>query len=249
MARVDVVGRLAAMIASVRLDHPVRVGIDGVDCAGKTVLADELVAPLKSFSRPVIRASLDGFHNPRAIRHGRGRTSPIGYYEDSFDHGAVVSCILRPLGPGGNMRFKPAVFDFRTDSPIEGPWLTAPKDAVLVFEGIFLHRSELLPYWDFSVFVDADFEVTIRRAVRRDKDLFETGSKTREIYEERYIPGQKLYISTQRPLEKADVIVGNNDPDNPVLTVNTGHGGTTEVTAGERERSRECNLKAGRYHK
>lgn len=220
MSRVDVIDRLAAMIASIRLDHPVRVGIDGVDCAGKTVLADELVEPLVSLGRPVIRASIDGFHNPRSIRHRRGRTSHIGYYEDSFNHDAIVSLILCPLGPGGNMRFKPAVFDFRTDSPIEGPWRTANKDAVLVFEGIFLHRQELLPHWDFSVFVDADFDVTIHRAVRRDKDLFETGNKTGEIYEERYIPGQKIYLSTQRPFEKADVIVDNNDVENPVLIVN-----------------------------
>jgi hypothetical protein len=34
------------MIAAISLKHPVRVGIDGVDCAGKTVLANELVGPL-----------------------------------------------------------------------------------------------------------------------------------------------------------------------------------------------------------
>ena len=231
MTRVAVIDRLAAMIASIRLDHPVRVGIDGVDCAGKTVLADELVAPLVSRGRPVIRASLDGFHNPRSVRHRRGRTSPIGYYEDSFNHEAVLSCILLPLGPAGDLRFKPAAFDFRTDAPVDAGWRTAPPDAVLIFEGIFLHRAELLPYWDFSVFVDAAFEVTVRRARMRDRDLFDTGDKTREIYEKRYIPGQELYLSSERPLEKADVIVDNNDLENPVLTVGTGDAHSTEMVS------------------
>ena len=228
MSRVDVIDRLAAMIAVIRLDHPVRVGIDGVDCAGKTVLADELVAPLISRGRQVIRASLDGFHNPRAIRHRRGRTSPVGYYEDSFDHDAVLSCVLLPLGPGGDRKFKAAAFDFRADSPVTAPWRTVPRDAVLVFEGIFLHRPELLPYWDFTVFVDADFDVTIQRAIRRDRDLFEMKDKTREIYEERYVPGQKLYLSTRRPLKRANVVVANNDLESPVLRVNYAHGPAVE---------------------
>jgi uridine kinase len=231
MSRTDVVDRLAAMIAAIRLDHPIRVGIDGVDCAGKSVLADELVEPLISHGRPVVRASVDGFHNPRAKRYRQGRTSASGYYEDSFDYASILSCILLPLGPGGDLRFKPAAFDFRTDSPVDVPWETASPDAVLVFEGIFLHRPELLPYWDFSIFVDADFDITMRRAVWRDRDLFMTGDKTQEIYQERYIPGQKLYLSTQRPFEKADVVLDNNDLENPVLRVKTGHDRAAEVTA------------------
>lgn len=220
MGRSEVIERLADAIAVIRLDHPVRVGIDGVDCAGKTVLADELVAPLVSRGRHVIRASADGFHNPRSIRHRRGRTCPEGYYEDSFDYEAILSSILKPLGPEGDLKYRAAVFDFRTDSPVDAPWRTAPPDAVLIFEGIFLQRPELLPHWDFSIFVEAGFDVTIERAFRRDRDLFETKDKTQEIYEERYIPGQKLYLSTQRPAEKADVVVDNNDFDRPVLLVN-----------------------------
>lgn len=43
-----------------------RVGIDGVDGAGKTCLADELAGVLQAQGAPVIRASVDGFHRPRA---------------------------------------------------------------------------------------------------------------------------------------------------------------------------------------
>jgi uridine kinase len=222
LKRQHAIAHLADTIAGIRLDHPVRVGIDGVDCAGKTVLADELVDPLCSRGRHVIRASVDGFHNPREVRHRRGRGSPDGYYEDSFDHGAILSCVLLPLGPDGDLRYKPAVFDFRTDSPVDVPWRAAPRDAILIFDGIFLHRPELLPYWDFSVFVEAGFDATIRRAFRRDRDLFKTRDKTREIYEERYIPGQKLYLSTHRPFERADVVMDNNDVRHPALTVNSG---------------------------
>jgi hypothetical protein len=50
-SRVSVLEQLPAAIAAVRLDHPTGVAIDGVDGAGKTTLADELVEPLRRTGR------------------------------------------------------------------------------------------------------------------------------------------------------------------------------------------------------
>jgi len=86
MTRAEILEQLAASIAAVRLDHPTRVAIDGVDGSGTTTLADELVKPLRRAGREVIRASVDGFHHPRAVRYTRGPDSPEGYYLDSFDY-------------------------------------------------------------------------------------------------------------------------------------------------------------------
>ena len=60
---------LARTLASVSGAHPIRVAIDGVDAAGKTTLADELVSPVRALGRTVIRASVDDFYNPREIRY------------------------------------------------------------------------------------------------------------------------------------------------------------------------------------
>ncbi|HET9191441.1 MAG TPA: hypothetical protein VFO21_01100 [Vicinamibacterales bacterium] len=46
MTRGSCVARLASMIAAVQRPHPARVALDGIDGAGKTHLADELVGPL-----------------------------------------------------------------------------------------------------------------------------------------------------------------------------------------------------------
>src|ERR671937_2719322 len=77
--------RLVGLVLGCRRPHPVRVTIDGPDAAGKTTLADELAARLRARQRVVIRASIDGFHRPRAERYRRGDESPHGYYNDSFD--------------------------------------------------------------------------------------------------------------------------------------------------------------------
>ena len=45
MNRSDSILALANRIAAMRLGHPVRAAVDGVDAAGKTTLADELVEP------------------------------------------------------------------------------------------------------------------------------------------------------------------------------------------------------------
>ena len=143
MSRSQVISELADMIAEIHLDHPVRIGIDGVDASGKTMLAEELVAPLEARGRYVIRVSIDGFHSPQVTRHRQGRSSPRGYYEDSFNHKAILSCVLLPLGANGDLRYRSAQFDFRTASPANVPWQEAAPDSVLLFDGVFLHRPEL----------------------------------------------------------------------------------------------------------
>ena len=208
---------LAKLIASVNIDHPVRVGIDGVDCSGKTTLADELVEPLQSYGRVVIRASIDGFHNPAVVRRRQGATSPKGYYEDSFDLEALRNHLLLPLGPGGYRIIRTARFDFRTDRPKETPPVTAARHAIFIFDGVFLHRPELIPYWDFTVFVEASFDNTLKRAMARDEKLFGSAAETKQRYEERYIPGQRLYLQACNPADVADAVFVNNKFENPEL--------------------------------
>lgn len=79
--RRDLLDAIAAKIAA---GAARRVGIDGVDGAGKTIFADELAVALRGFGRPAVRVSLDGFHNPRHVRYRGGRSSPEGFWLDSY---------------------------------------------------------------------------------------------------------------------------------------------------------------------
>ncbi|MGZ6754483.1 MAG: uridine kinase, partial [Nocardioides sp.] len=44
----------------------------------------------------------------------------------------------------------------------------APASAVVVVDGLFLHRDELVDAWDFSVFLEVPFDETARRMAVRD---------------------------------------------------------------------------------
>ncbi|MBO0797154.1 MAG: hypothetical protein J2P36_40260, partial [Ktedonobacteraceae bacterium] len=159
MARERVLQQLANVIATLHHTHTLRVAIDGIDAAGKTTLANELVPLIEEHGYIVIRASIDDFHRPRAERYRQGPVSPQGYYEDAFDYTALQKALLQPLGPMGNGRYRRAVFDYRTDAPLLTREEHAPLNAVLLLDGVFLLRPELASLWDYRIFVHVDFEV------------------------------------------------------------------------------------------
>jgi uridine kinase len=207
---------------SIKLPHPVRVAIDGVDNAGKTMLAVELEKEMEASNRHVIRASIDGFHRPRKERYRRGALSPEGYIYDSFNLDALKRNLLEPLGPSGNLYYSKATFDFREDKPVNSFLQSTKSDAILLFDGVFLLRPELNSYWDFRIFLRISFKTSLNRALLRDAKLFGSTEETRIRYVGRYIPGQKLYLKTIHPEDQADIVIDNNDPANPTILKGTG---------------------------
>jgi uridine kinase len=217
--REQLVSELAQKIDAIARPHPVRVAIDGVDASGKTTLADELARQLVGLGRTTIRASVDGFHNPASVRKRRGPDSPEGYFLDSFNYAQLTEKLISPLGPGGNRRFRRKAFDYRTDSVVDAPHEFAVPDSILLFDGVFLLRPELRDFWDFSVFVEVDFETILARAEIRDAAAMGGAAEVRRRYQQRYIPGQWLYLSTCRPQAHTSVIVQNHDPAEPSFAV------------------------------
>ena len=211
MKRAALIEMLAERIRRVSCPHPVRIAFDGVDGVGKTRLADELADDLKTYGRQLIRASVDGFHNPRSVRYRLGRNSPEGYFRDSFNYSALTTTLLTPLGPDGTRQYRRAVFDYRTDSEVTTPFETASEDAILLFDGVFLHRPELLPYWELSIFLDAPFEVTIPRAASRDNSSPDVSAPENR----RYVEGQQLYLRTCEPRRAATIVVNNENLSSP----------------------------------
>ncbi len=208
---------LSARILALDFSHPARVAIDGIDAAGKTRLADDLAAALAGSRRPVLRASIDGFHNPREVRYRLGPDSPEGYYADSFDLPALRRLLLDPLGPGGDRRIQTALFDFRADRPVESPVVTAAPDAILLFDGVFLQRPELADTWDLILFVKVTFDTVLARAAARDAGLLGGPAAVEARYRARYIPAQQRYLADCRPAQRADLVIVNDDPELPFL--------------------------------
>ncbi|MFI5492009.1 uridine kinase [Actinoplanes sp. NPDC051859] len=188
-----------------------RIAIDGVDGIGKTTYARALAAALQAHGRPVIHLSADGFHHPRAVRYRRGRDSADGFWLDSYDHAALVANVLAPFSPAGNRRYRTAVHDVDTDEALDLPWHTAPPDASVVVDGLFLHRDELVDHWNFSVFLSAPFEVTVPRMAARDGSHPDPDHPSQA----RYVGGQRRYFATCEPWTRATVVIDHTDLPRP----------------------------------
>ena len=133
----------------------------------------------------------------------------------------MKAALLEPLGPGGSGLYRPAIFDHRTDTAVHEAAVAADRGAILLFDGVFLMRPELRTYWDFAIFVKADFAVTIERAMRRDLPLFGSRAEVALRYQTRYVPGQQIYLRECRPEDRADIVIANNDPANPIVELET----------------------------
>ncbi len=205
---------LAGVVTRIALQRTrVLVSIDGPDAAGKTTLADQVVEHLEM---PWLRASIDGFHQPRVDRVKRGSLSPVGYFHDSFNYAVLTEELLMPFQAGaGTVRSQ--AFDWRADAPVEQAPTRVPERAVLVFDGVFVLRPELRRFWDLSIYLRAPSDVVLERALVRDVGALGSPDEVRQRYQDRYLPGQAIYRDECDPERYADVVVDNSDFANPIV--------------------------------
>ncbi|MGW4210581.1 uridine kinase [Lentzea sp. NPDC004789] len=180
------------------------VAVDGVDGAGKTTFADALAEVLRARGRTVVRASVDDFHHPRAIRWRRGRTSPEGFFLDSYDYERFAEHLLVPFAAG--QPFRRASHDLSSDAYVDAPFEIVSEPAILLVDGIFLHRDELVDHWDFSVFLSVDFAVSFARMAVRDG----CPSDPDDPRNRRYVEGQRLYLAKCDPAGRAALVIDHS---------------------------------------
>ena len=121
------------------------------------------------------------------------------------------------MSPGGSRLIRTGLFDGRAEMHIERERFNAPDNAILLFDGVFLQRPELAPYWDFVIFVQVKFETVLARAVERDLPLFGSREAVIERYHRRYLPAQQRYLDQFQPEKHADATFINNYPQSPIL--------------------------------
>lgn len=196
-------------------DRPIlRVGIDGVDGAGKSTFGDHLASVLTERGCSVVRATVDRFHHPWGIRKRRGRYSPEGFYLDSYDYDALRALLLDPLSPEGDGVVCRAIFDVDSDQAVERVFERIEPPAILIFDGIFLHRPELRSYWDLSILLRVPWERN-----HHLQGMFARGV-TRDLNDpahRRYWEGQQIYLDECRPEDQASIVIDNTDYSHPRL--------------------------------
>ncbi|HWM34549.1 MAG TPA: uridine kinase [Pseudolysinimonas sp.] len=187
----------------------VMVAIDGVDGSGTTAFAADLVERLERRGHAAFQARIDDFHAPAEKRYARGETSGAGRYEDSYDYSAFRRVLVEPFRLAGSTGFVTAFWDWRRDQPIEPTWLTAPADAILVVNGVFLQRPELRGLFSYRVWLDVPFDDAWQRLVQADPAAHDDTARARSE------AGMKLYLKAVKAAELATAVYDNRDPDHP----------------------------------
>lgn len=188
------------------------MAIDGVDGAGKTHFADALAQILGARGHRVLRASTDDFHHPRAHRHALGRT-PDSVWSRHFDYRAMRTVLLDPWLAGPGSAYQRAAHDVATDQAVVAPTEVVPAAGVLLVDGVFVQRAELVNAWDFVVFLEVPFDVSVARMALRDGTVDDADHPDQR----RYVEAQRTYFAECDPQGSADVVVDNSDLARPTM--------------------------------
>lgn len=210
MPRVEFLDSLVELLPEVTDGERVIIGVDGRDGVGKTRLADELAERLPA-SADVGRASLDGFHHPRAHRYRRGQTAGEGYWKDAFDTVAIVQQLLQPWHSGRGA-WRAAIHDVSSDERLDLPARPVPSAGVLIVDGVFLARPELVRFWTTLIVLDAPLTVSQARGAARDGLVQASGPA-----ELKYATAHALYRSACDPQSRADILIDATSLRDPVI--------------------------------
>jgi len=168
--------------------HPTVIGIAGCSGSGKTTLASELATQLNATLFPLDLYYRDLSQFPLDSRHKQNFDHP-----DSLESELFIEHI-RSLAAGRTIQ-RP-VYDFSTHSRVPGAFEPITPTRFVLVEGILaLHFTELIPLYDFSIYVEAPHDVCLARRIHRDmRERGRTEQSVREQFEATAKPMADLYV-------------------------------------------------------
>jgi phosphoglycolate phosphatase len=194
--------------------RPFVIGVNGVDCSGKTIFTEAMGRFLISKGYKVQIINLDDFHNPRHIRNA-GEDPIESYYNRGFDYQTLIKSLLAPALEKKAYSISLRLLDLHTDRYEIEKTFSFTEDTIVLLEGVYLFRKELAPYIDYKVFLDIPMKESRRRAALRDVPVF--GEEILRGYDEKYLPVQTGYLDEYPPIDVADMIIDNNNWEYPVI--------------------------------
>jgi uridine kinase len=140
---------------------PILIGIAGCSCSGKTTLARELGTQLDATLFPLDWYYRDLSQFPLDDRHKQNFDHPDSLESELFiDH-------IRALQQGRPIH-RPR-YDFSRHTRVPNVFDEIVPAPYVIVEGILaLHYPELLPLFDFSIYVDAPHDLCLTRRIHRD---------------------------------------------------------------------------------
>ncbi len=189
---------------------PVLVAVNGIEGTGKTTLTEKLCDYLQSQYVNAIHVTIDGFHNPKAVRYAKGRDSALGYYHDAYNENAFVEHVLE-ASQSDCPHYVPAIHDLDSDEKLSLEPIFLQRDTVILTDGAYLFKNVYRPHWDLKIYLKTSFEIAQKRGIERDKLVLGGYESTKEKYLNRYHRASTIYIQENDPEACSDILIDNSD--------------------------------------
>lgn len=184
-ARQPIVDRIQVLRNSTEF---LMVGIDGRGGAGKSTLADYLSS---QFSRTAVVHMDDVYRSSLQRKH---LPSGIG---SNYDRPRLVEHVLTPLRDSHTARYQR--YDWDHDDLAD--WIVITEVDIAIVEGVSSIADDVVDYYDLTIWVETSAKTCLDRGLARD------GESARQQWEEIWLPGDEIYISTQLPHKRADIVI------------------------------------------
>ena len=172
------------------------IGINGIDCSGKTTFAKELSKYFANYNIKNTVIGIDDFTNSSVEKEVYTKFVS-GLWCDNYlykYYEAIINCD----------KAKNAV-------------INAKKMYSLIFvEGIFLYKPQLVDLIDLKIYLDVELSVAKNRFLKRwviNKDV-----RPVDIYEKIWYPSHNRYVSEVQPRERCELVIDYNDDLNPEIS-------------------------------
>jgi len=195
------------------LGAPFVIGINGIDASGKTMFSKDLAGFLIGQGYCVQLVHVDDFHKPKKFRY-KGHSEAENYYYRSIDFERLVRDLLDPIVQKQELDVELTLLDLNSDQYTLSRRYVVNRNSIVIVEGVFLFKKDLLEYFDFKIFLDISFSESVRRALARDEHI--PAGQVEDRYAEKYHAGQKLYFRLHDPKGSADITINNEDYLHPI---------------------------------
>ena len=164
---------------------PYIIGINGIDCAGKTTLAKDLSGELKQSGINNEIFHIDDFNNKKVEKETYRAFASGNWNENDFD------------------RYYESIIDFQQAR--EAVEEAAAKNEIVIVEGIFIFRPKLNITFNYRIYLEVDASVALTRFEERRR--LKGDDRPVEIFKDIWVKAHNKYVSEINPQKICDLII------------------------------------------
>jgi len=193
------------------IKKPSIIGINGANLSGKTVFSQELIAFLNEKGHKTQLICMDDFYNTKEIR--MKDNTPECYYQNAINTKKFVMLISEIIM--GSVNKTISLLNTETDEYSNEKTFKTNMDTIVIVEGILLYKPPIDALFDYKIYLDITEEELLKRG--KEINIPQFGEKSLEIYHNLFIPVQKLYENSCKPQKNCDLLIDNNNFENPEI--------------------------------